>query len=115
MIWYIGYKFNKIKLLCLGGEGTATTLGVEPESTTTELKSPISLVHEIALKRNLHVQFEVVSEKGQPHMRTFVTRCQVGDKFQTIGEGNGKKVCLLINEFIYLFIFFCHCGLFLRK
>ncbi|XP_073993632.1 double-stranded RNA-binding protein Staufen isoform X2 [Rhodnius prolixus] len=74
------------------GEGTATTLGVEPESTTTELKSPISLVHEIALKRNLHVQFEVVSEKGQPHMRTFVTRCQVGDKFQTIGEGNGKKI-----------------------
>ncbi|KAK9504760.1 hypothetical protein O3M35_008951 [Rhynocoris fuscipes] len=63
-----------------------------PPDSSTELKSPISLVHEIALKRNLHVQFEVISEKGQPHMRTFVTRCQVGDKFQTIGEGNGKKV-----------------------
>lgn len=72
---------------------SSTTAGItDPESSTTELKSPISLVHEIALKRNFHVQFEVISEKGQPHMRTFVTRCQVGDKFQTIGEGNGKKI-----------------------
>lgn len=29
----------------------------------TDLKSPISLVHEIALKRNLSVAFEVLSEK----------------------------------------------------
>lgn len=58
----------------------------------TELKSPISLVHEIALKRNLPVLFEVISEKGQPHMKTFVTRCCVGDKFETTGEGNGKKI-----------------------
>lgn len=29
----------------------------------TDLKSPISLVHEIALKRNLNVAFEVMSEK----------------------------------------------------
>lgn len=56
-----------------------------------DLKSPISLVHEIALKRNLPVNFEVVSEKGPPHMRTFVTKCTVGDKVTT-GEGNGKKV-----------------------
>ncbi|XP_021921213.1 double-stranded RNA-binding protein Staufen homolog 2 isoform X3 [Zootermopsis nevadensis] len=56
-----------------------------------DLKSPISLVHEIALKRNLPVNFEVVSEKGPPHMRTFVTKCAVGDRVTT-GEGNGKKV-----------------------
>ncbi|KAK7789159.1 hypothetical protein R5R35_012357 [Gryllus longicercus] len=56
-----------------------------------DLKSPISLVHEIALKRNLPVNFEVESEKGPPHMRTFVTKCSVGDKITT-GEGNGKKV-----------------------
>lgn len=67
-----------------GGGGVA-----EQES---ELKSPISLVHEIALKRNLPVVFEVISEKGQPHMKTFVTRCCVGDKFETTGEGNGKKI-----------------------
>jgi hypothetical protein len=63
-----------------------------------DLKSPISLVHEIALKRNLPVNFEVVSEKGPPHMRTFVTKCTVGDRVTT-GEGNGKKVygtCLLL-------------------
>ncbi|KAF6213477.1 hypothetical protein GE061_011197 [Apolygus lucorum] len=66
--------------------------GVVDSDSSTELKSPISLVHEIALKRNLPVLFEVVSEKGQPHMRTFVTRCTVGDKFESIGEGNGKKV-----------------------
>jgi hypothetical protein len=60
--------------------------------SSSELKSPISLVHEIALKRNLPVVFEVVSENGPPHMRTFVTRCLVGEKFETVGEGNGKKV-----------------------
>merc|ERR1712079_991739 len=47
--------------------------------------------HEIALKRNLQVYFEVVRETGPPHMRTFITKCIVGD-FVTEGEGNGKKV-----------------------
>merc|ERR1719422_1590144 len=56
-----------------------------------DLKSPISLVHEIALKRNLQVYFEVVREAGPPHMGTFITKCIVGD-FLTEGEGNGKKV-----------------------
>lgn len=57
----------------------------------TELKSPISLVHEIALKRNLNVIFEVLSEKGPPHMKVFVTVCRVGDLVAE-GEGNGKKI-----------------------
>lgn len=57
----------------------------------TELKSPISLVHEIALKRNLNVVFEVLSEKGPPHMKVFITQCRVGE-FLTEGEGNGKKI-----------------------
>merc|ERR1712117_318435 len=47
--------------------------------------------HEIALKRNLQVYFEVVRETGPPHMRTFITKCIVGE-FVTEGEGNGKKV-----------------------
>merc|ERR1719357_267033 len=50
-----------------------------------------SLAHEIALKRNLTVYFEVVRETGPPHMRTFITKCVVGD-LVTEGEGNGKKV-----------------------
>ncbi|KAK5639109.1 hypothetical protein RI129_011601 [Pyrocoelia pectoralis] len=57
----------------------------------SELKSPISLVHEIALKRSLNVIFEVLSEKGPPHMKVFVTQCRVGE-FVTEGEGNGKKI-----------------------
>merc|ERR1719394_1376658 len=56
-----------------------------------DLKSPISLVHEIALKRNFQVYFEVVREAGPPHMRSFITKCIVGE-FLTEGEGNGKKV-----------------------
>jgi Double-stranded RNA binding motif. len=57
----------------------------------SERKSPVSLVHEMALKRKLAVSFEVVEEKGQPHMRMYYTRCTVGN-LVTMGEGNGKKV-----------------------
>ncbi|XP_055938006.1 double-stranded RNA-binding protein Staufen homolog 2-like isoform X2 [Argiope bruennichi] len=63
----------------------------EEDDESDDLKSPISLVHEIALKRGLAVNFEVTRESGPPHMRTFVTRCTVGD-ITTDGEGNGKKV-----------------------
>lgn len=64
-----------------------------------DLKSPISLVHEIALKRNLMVTFEVIRESGPPHVRTFVTVCIVGE-YRTEGEGTGKKVgyCFLYHE-----------------
>ena len=58
-----------------------------------DLKSPISLVHESALKRNHTVHFDIVRETGPPHMRIFITKCIMGD-FVTQGEGNGKKVCL---------------------
>ncbi|XP_057661959.1 double-stranded RNA-binding protein Staufen homolog 2-like isoform X1 [Diorhabda carinulata] len=57
----------------------------------SDLKSPISLVYEIALKRNLNVLFEVLSEKGPPHMKVFITQCRVGT-FVAEGEGNGKKI-----------------------
>ncbi|GFR03459.1 double-stranded RNA-binding protein Staufen homolog [Trichonephila clavata] len=63
----------------------------EEDDESDDLKSPISLVHEIALKRGLAVNFEVTRESGPPHMRTFITRCTVGD-VSTDGEGNGKKV-----------------------
>ncbi|XP_023326146.1 double-stranded RNA-binding protein Staufen homolog 2 isoform X2 [Eurytemora carolleeae] len=56
-----------------------------------DLKSPISLVHEVALKRNLPVTFTVVRENGPPHMRMFLTKCSVGDLYAE-AEGNGKKV-----------------------
>ncbi|XP_076456798.1 double-stranded RNA-binding protein Staufen homolog isoform X2 [Babylonia areolata] len=55
------------------------------------MKSEISLVHEIALKRNLPVIFDVVRESGPPHMKNFVTKCTVGD-LTTEAEGNSKKL-----------------------
>ncbi|XP_054267450.1 double-stranded RNA-binding protein Staufen homolog 2-like isoform X2 [Macrosteles quadrilineatus] len=74
---------------CANGDLNAVNMEADSSS---ELKSPISLVHELALKRNLTVIFDVISEKGPPHMRTFVTRCCVGENFETLGEGNGKKI-----------------------
>ncbi|CAH1773248.1 unnamed protein product [Owenia fusiformis] len=59
--------------------------------SSEDLKSEISLVHEIALKANLPVNFEVVRESGPPHMRCFVTQCTVGE-YSTEAEGNGKKI-----------------------
>ena len=64
------------------------------QSDFDDLKSPISLVHESALKRNLTVHFDIVRETGPPHMRIFLTKCIMGE-FVTQGEGNGKKVIIL--------------------
>lgn len=69
----------------------AVPLGEVCNELNSELKSPISLVHEIALKRNLNVVFDVLSEKGPPHMKVFITQCCVGDLIAE-GEGNGKKI-----------------------
>lgn len=44
----------------------------------SDIKSPISIVHEMALKRKLTVAFEVQSEKGPPHMKVYTTLCKVG-------------------------------------
>nr|XP_033789212.1 double-stranded RNA-binding protein Staufen homolog 2 isoform X1 [Geotrypetes seraphini]XP_033789213.1 double-stranded RNA-binding protein Staufen homolog 2 isoform X1 [Geotrypetes seraphini]XP_033789214.1 double-stranded RNA-binding protein Staufen homolog 2 isoform X1 [Geotrypetes seraphini] len=54
-------------------------------------KSEISLVFEIALKRNMPINFEVTKESGPPHMKSFVTRVTVGE-FTAEGEGNSKKL-----------------------
>lgn len=54
-------------------------------------KSEISQVFEIALKRNLPVNFEVTKESGPPHMKSFVTKVSVGE-FLGEGEGKSKKI-----------------------
>ncbi|XP_072259357.1 double-stranded RNA-binding protein Staufen homolog 1-like [Pyxicephalus adspersus] len=54
-------------------------------------KSEISQVFEIALKRNLPVNFEVTKETGPPHMKSFVTKVTVGE-FVGEGEGKSKKI-----------------------
>ncbi|XP_030632375.1 double-stranded RNA-binding protein Staufen homolog 1 [Chanos chanos] len=53
-------------------------------------KSEISQVFEIALKRNMPVNFEVLKETGPPHMKSFVVRVTVGE-FSGEGEGKSKK------------------------
>ncbi|CAO1334997.1 unnamed protein product [Diamesa tonsa] len=63
----------------------------EDSIINSDIKSPISIVHELALKRKLSVVFDVQSEKGPPHMKTYVTLCKVG-MIVTEGEGNGKKL-----------------------
>ncbi|XP_077480416.1 double-stranded RNA-binding protein Staufen homolog 2 isoform X2 [Stigmatopora argus] len=64
---------------------------VESEEGADASKSEISLVYEIALKRNLNVNFEVLKESGPPHMKSFMTRVTVGE-FSAEGEGNSKKL-----------------------
>lgn len=61
------------------------------EILNSDIKSPVSLVHELALKKDLSVTFSVKSEKGPPHMRVFITTCTVGE-LEAEGEGNGKKI-----------------------
>lgn len=80
---------NSVEIPVMCSDNIAANIEAD---SSMELKSPISLVHELALKRNLAVSFDVISEKGPPHMKTFVTRCRVGENFETTGEGNGKKV-----------------------
>ncbi|XP_033849522.3 double-stranded RNA-binding protein Staufen homolog 2 isoform X2 [Acipenser ruthenus] len=63
----------------------------EAEEDSDASKSEISLVFEIAHKRNVPVSFEVIKECGPPHMKSFVTRVKVGD-FTAEGEGNSKKL-----------------------
>ncbi|XP_039590863.1 double-stranded RNA-binding protein Staufen homolog 1 [Polypterus senegalus] len=61
------------------------------ESDQNLNKSEISQVFEIALKRNMPVNFEVTKESGPPHMKSFVVRVSVGD-FYGDGEGKSKKI-----------------------
>ena len=79
---------NKKNAVTASATTTANNRG-SPEFD--DLKSPVSQVHESALKRSMTVSFEVLRESGPPHMRTFRTRCVVGE-FIAEGEGNGKKV-----------------------
>ncbi|XP_048363488.1 double-stranded RNA-binding protein Staufen homolog 2 isoform X4 [Sphaerodactylus townsendi] len=65
--------------------------GKELEEEKDANKSEISVVFEIALKRNMPVSFEVIKESGPPHMKSFVTRVSVGES-SAEGEGNSKKL-----------------------
>lgn len=83
-------SFNKSLISATSSNADESENG-EDSIINSDIKSPISIVHELALKRKLSVVFDVQSEKGPPHMKTYVTLCKVG-MIVTEGEGNGKKL-----------------------
>lgn len=48
-------------------------------SSIDRIKSAISIVQEIAQKRNLPIRFMVENETGPAHMKHFVIKCSVGE------------------------------------
>ncbi|CAH1994516.1 unnamed protein product [Acanthoscelides obtectus] len=55
-----------------------------------KLKSPISIIYEAGQARKIGVEFNIISETGKNHRKTFVTECIFGDS-RAIGEGSSKK------------------------
>ena len=84
-------KPNEPKAVVQNGDesGVSQHEGV-PKGSSTEVKSEISQVYEIASKRKLQVGFEDVKSSGPPHMKRFVVSATVGE-FVTMGEGCKKK------------------------
>lgn len=72
-----------------GGDGTGDDAG-DGVSGKADSKSPVSMIHEIALKRGLAVAFSVKNETGPSHMKVFFTVCTVGE-IAVEGQGNSKK------------------------
>ena len=81
----------------LENEGSVLT---EAEDLDSELKSPISIVHEMALKRGLKVSFEIVGEEGPPHMKVFTIKCKVG-ALESEGQGPTKQVSYVTMGIIF--------------
>lgn len=81
-----------------GGAGDAAAVGDESgvgegagaSERKPDSKSPVSMIHEMALKRSLTPMFSVKNETGPSHMKVFFTLCTVGD-ILVEGQGNSKK------------------------
>lgn len=52
---------------------------ITSENSVDTIKSAISVVQEIAQKRDLPIRFVVESETGPAHMKHFVIKCSVGE------------------------------------
>lgn len=63
----------------------------EQNALDAENKSPISIVHEMAMKRGKNVQFEIMKEEGPPHMKVFTVKCKVAEELETQGDGPTKQ------------------------
>lgn len=64
-------------------ESTDSTVQVNgdnaAENNVDRIKSAISVVQEIAQKRDLPIRFVVENETGPAHMKHFVIKCSVGE------------------------------------
>lgn len=67
------------------------------------LKSAISIVQEVAQKRDLSVRFAVESEKGPAHMKHFIISCTVGEI--TVSAHNRPIHPSINDEFNHFFSF----------
>jgi len=76
---------------------------IPPGEQSQPKKSEVSLVYELALKRNLTVQFEKISEEGPPHLKHYSIRLHVGNPeeqedneqityFTAEGQAQSKKL-----------------------
>ena len=61
-----------------------------PIPCTPDVKMPVSVLVELAMKMGLNTEFETVSETGLAHDKTFVLKCSVGDVSER-GTGCSKK------------------------
>lgn len=64
------------------------------ECNAANVKSPISILQEMAQYHRFPITYPVVSETGLPHKKTFQIRCEVFEgeaKISTDGEGSSKK------------------------
>ncbi|CAG2169537.1 unnamed protein product [Oppiella nova] len=82
---------NELTVSSLGTTSATGGTGADNSGAKCSNKSPISVVHEMALHRNLCVRFDVVAESGPSHMPLFVTQCTVGH-LVTKGDGNCKRM-----------------------
>lgn len=54
------------------------------------IKSPVSLLHEAAIKLGVNIEFDISSELGPDHKKMFTIQCTF-DKYTSEGEGMSKK------------------------
>lgn len=75
---------------------------VTVENSVDTVKSAISVVQEIAQKRDLPIRFVVESETGPAHMKHFVMKCSVGE----IEVSSTLLLLLFITEKVYIKMLF---------
>jgi double-stranded RNA-binding protein Staufen len=81
---------QEVELKKLAESGSLNGSG--ENGVSMENKSPISVVHEMAMKRGMTVKFEVAREEGPPHNKIFTVVCAMGgDECTAEGQGPTKQ------------------------